>query len=145
MYSFCTPTYSTHSGRDIYNNYTIVIILNNLWIYHMKGKDKQKFLIVFYVVTCPPLSTPQYGTLGYNSSLLRDLYLTTGYSVGTVASFSCHGFYRMEGSSSIVCESSGNWNGSTPTCIEQGQTDLNFFINYFTELCDKIICHYTKK
>ena len=40
------------------------------------------------------------------------------YYVGTKATFSCNSGYSRSGSSSRTCQSSGNWNGQTPTCNE---------------------------
>ena len=80
----------------------------------------------FYTVACPPLRLGN--SLTYNTSLLRDeLYLRHGYSVGTMASFLCDEFYPREGSSSVICQSSGNWGQQTPICnrSNENKTYLN--------------------
>ena len=101
-------------------------------MYHMKGKDKQEFLIVFYVVTCPPLVL-EYGEVAYTTPLLTDqAFLTTGYSVGTNASFSCYEFHHRHGSGSVTCQSSGTWSGSTPICSARNKMKINILLMYST-------------
>ena len=81
---------------------------------------------MFYSVSCPSL-TLENGEVDYNTHLLTELlyysyhlfnddFLKTGYSVGTMASFSCDEFYSREGSNSVICQSTGNWSLSTPIC-----------------------------
>ena len=51
------------------------------------------------------------GEITYNTSSLNG-----DYPLYTVASFSCDEFYSREGSSSAICQNSGNWNPQAPTC-----------------------------
>ena len=94
----------------------ILIDFKSVDALHTEGKDKQEFSFFLFAVTCPPLIL-EYGEVAYNTSLLNDgLYLTTGYSVDTIASFSCNEFHHRHGSSSVICQSSGSWSGHTPVC-----------------------------
>ncbi len=36
--------------------------------------------------------------------------------VGTVATYTCNTGYTLNGDTTRVCVSGGNWNGSAPTC-----------------------------
>ena len=97
----------------------MIIILNDfkfVYALHVEGNEKLEFSIFLFAVTCPPLIL-EYGEVAYNTPLWNDeLYLTTGYSVDTTASFSCNEFHHRYGSSSVICQSSGSWSGHTPIC-----------------------------
>ena len=67
-----------------------------------------------YTVVCPHL-TLENGEVDYNTTRMV-YYDNDGYSVNTMASFSCLGFHLREGNSSAICQSSGNWSEPTPTC-----------------------------
>ena len=73
-------------------------------------------LSCFHTVICPPLSL-RYGEVKYNTSLLTDDYqLNRGYSINTTASFSCDEHNITEGSTSAICQNSGNWSEQLPIC-----------------------------
>ena len=71
-------------------------------------------IVLFYTVVCPFLRL-ENGKIDYNTTSLV-YYDNFGYSVNTMASFSCDTFYHREGNSSAICQSSGNWSEPTPTC-----------------------------
>ena len=72
--------------------------------------------LLFYAVSCPPLML-ENGDADYSTDILYDDHsLRYGYSVGTNASLSCDQFYDRHGSSSVLCQSSGNWSDSIPIC-----------------------------
>ena len=66
----------------------------------------------FSVVICEALQLPENGDISYNESLVRN----EGYTVDTLASFTCNSGYNLNGSDSSICRNSGNWNQETPTC-----------------------------
>ena len=71
---------------------------------------------LFYTVVCPPLRLDN-GNIEYNTSLLyEDLYGSTGYSAGTMASFLCDDLYERVGNNSVLCQESGDWSGPAPIC-----------------------------
>ena len=92
---------------SLYRTNTFLIILNNclkvsnLWVHHIQVVKKNGNFLLFYAVSCPPLSL-ENGEVVYNTSLLYDeTYLITGYSLNTMASFSCDEFYSREGAKFI--------------------------------------------
>lgn len=58
-------------------------------------------------VVCPDLTAPENGVL---------LSTKEKYHFGDLASFQCNFGYVMSGSSSLLCTSTGVWNGSIPEC-----------------------------
>ena len=60
------------------------------------------------------------GQIIYNNSQATN----GGYSVSTVASFSCNIGFSQSGPSSSTCQTSGNWNQQTPTCIESNKNNI---------------------
>ena len=73
------------------------------------------FLFISYhlycvVVTCPDLSLAN-GQITYDP-----LSSSNQYPVDSVASFTCDYGYRLLGSDSTTCHSSGTWSEPTPTC-----------------------------
>ena len=70
-----------------------------------------KFLKIFPTVLCQTLDTPSNGDVDYSNDPVNG-----GYTVDTVATFSCNFGYRREGSSSRTCQPSGHWNKQNPTC-----------------------------
>ena len=80
-------------------------------------------IVLFYAVICHPLNLIN-DEAAYNTSLLSDNeYSRRGYSVGTMASFSCDG----EESGSVICQSSGNWSEPGPTCIAGNENGTVFY------------------
>ena len=110
----------------------------------MYCKEKQEFSIVF-TVSCPSLIL-ENGEVSYNTpSLYDDHFVRTGYSVGTMASFSCDKFYSLEGFSSVICQSSGYWSQSAPICNASNKNKLIFYFEklffdwmQFYTVCDNI-------
>ena len=84
-------------------------------------------IVLFYTeVNCPHLGL-QHGTVSYNTTLKRangQLPWTsvTGYRVNTLASFLCDKDFRREGSSSAICQSSGNWTEEAPRCTASNES-----------------------
>lgn len=58
-------------------------------------------------IMCPMLSAPENGKL---------LSTKDKYHFGDLVKFQCDFGYVMAGSSSLMCTSSGSWNGSVPEC-----------------------------
>ena len=80
-------------------------------------------IVLFYAVICHPLNLIN-GEAAYNTSELHDKgYARRGYSVGTMATFSCDG----EESGSVICQSSGNWSEPGPTCIASNENENVFY------------------
>ena len=122
----------------------MIIIFNNIKFVDVLHKMQRKTLLflIFYAVTCPPLFL-EYGEITYTTSLLPDeLYLRHGYSVGTMASFSCYEFHNREGSSSMTCQSSGNWSGSIPICSACNKMNilLYFYVLTGSNFTKLLIC-----
>ena len=57
---------------------------------------------------CPPLGNPTNGAV-----------VVGGLTVGSNAGYICDAGYELSGSGLRICESSGEWSGSEPSC-EQG-------------------------
>lgn len=56
---------------------------------------------------CPSLNSPENGIL---------LSTKSSYHFGDVVEFQCDFGYVMSGFSSLLCTSSGTWNGTAPEC-----------------------------
>ena len=59
-------------------------------------------------VVCPDLNHPSNGTVSISSNF-----------VGERANYNCKYGYRLSGSFSRVCQLSGTWSGTQPTCISE--------------------------
>lgn len=58
-------------------------------------------------IDCGLLRPPENGNVNYPSG-------RTSY--GSVAEFSCNLGFSLVGQQTVICQSSGSWNGNTPTC-----------------------------
>ena len=67
------------------------------------------------VARCPSLAAVEDGTLVMPDTI-----------PGTTATFSCNDGFVMSGSTSVVCQNDGSWNGSAPTC----RGDYNITIHH---------------
>lgn len=56
---------------------------------------------------CPTLVSPENGLI---------LSTKSSYHFGDIVEFQCNFGYVMSGFSSLLCTSSGNWNGTAPEC-----------------------------
>lgn len=56
---------------------------------------------------CPSLASPENGKL---------LSTKASYHFGDIVQFQCDFGYVMSGFSSLLCTSSGTWNGTAPEC-----------------------------
>ena len=81
----------------------------------------------FPVVTCVSLSLPN-GRVSYNRGAINGRY-----PVDTVTSFSCNSGYSRSGSSSRICQTSGDWNQQTPKCNKNKKRNEHIFTGFFTE------------
>ena len=54
------------------------------------------------------------GEEDYNKHILTSV---SRYPVNTEVSFSCDPYYYIEGSSSAICQKSGNWSQQAPICL----------------------------
>ena len=98
-------------------------------------------IVLFYTeVICPHLSLVD-GKVTYNTSFLFTFgelpwTFVPGYRVNTSVSFSCDEYYRREGSSSAICQSSGNWSQQAPTCAASNKNENLYSIDvcYFEQL-----------
>ena len=57
------------------------------------------------VVDCGPLPNPVNGQVN-----------TTGTTLGQTANYSCNPGYNLVGGSIRLCQATGSWSGSAPTC-----------------------------
>ena len=74
------------------------------------------------VVTCNSLSL-QNGNITYNESRVPNEGPLDVYPVDTLASFMCDRGYNPVGPESIICQTSGNWDGQVPTCNQGTQNE----------------------
>ena len=78
-----------------------------------------------YIEFCTPLHV-QNGQVLYNTSLsygIHNASFISGYSVGTMASFSCDEHNIREGSSSATCQNSGMWSEQPPICNQSNENE----------------------
>ena len=66
--------------------------------------------IQYFVVTCPPLTTPDDGT--YNCTMGGD----GAHVVGDTCTLTCDDGFEPSDSISRQCDNDGSWSGSDPTC-----------------------------
>ena len=71
-------------------------------------------LPILTVVDCGNLTDPDNGQVNH----------TAGTTFGQNATYSCDTGYNLVGNSTRVCQATGNWSGSAPTC--QGMLLLIF-------------------
>ena len=76
-------------------------------------------ITIFHTVLCPALLIPSNGAIEYDMDAVNGRY-----PAYTVAHFSCHYGYKMNGSRSRTCQNSETWNMHTPTC---NQSNDNFY------------------
>ena len=76
-------------------------------------------MLLFFVVICEALELFASGRISYNDSQVNG-----GYPVDTMANFMCNHGYRKIGSKSSTCQSSGNWNQQTPTCMQSNENGI---------------------
>ena len=62
--------------------------------------------IYLTVVDCGALANPVNGSVDY----------TAGTTFRQTANYSCNTGYRLVGDSTQMCQATGNWSGSAPTC-----------------------------
>ncbi len=74
------------------------------------------------VVTCPPLTDPDNGMVNVLNN-----------NFGTVANYTCNTGYMLTGDVIRVCEVTGDWSGTAPTCDST--------LNYMALLYDPILKH----
>jgi len=75
---------------------------------------------VCLIVTCPPLTDPDNGTI---VCLLED----DGVSFyEDTCSFTCNTGYKLTGSDTRTCQSDGSWSGSVTICNQMEGTDFLF-------------------
>ena len=87
-------------------------------------------LYFFYKeVSCPELRL-ENGRVDYNTSYFTIEYDIL-YRVNTSASFSCDEYYHIEGSSSAICQSSGNWSEETPICAASNENENLYSIDVY--------------
>ena len=84
-------------------------------------------LILYFLVTCAPLSLTN-GGVTYTTSAQDGKYV-----VDTVASFSCDSGFSLNGTNSAMCQESGNWNEKTSRC------EGFYFIFWLKKLCSGFV------
>ena len=117
---------------------SIVLRLNLLYLILLKIPNKLEFPFVLNYI---PLGSPQTancslslsqicrptpilnGEVQYNTSLLTDEYANFfgGYSVGTMANFSCNESYEREGPNSAICLDSQMWSPQPAETLAAGR------------------------
>ena len=74
---------------------------------------------IITVGTCAALQTLENGEISYSASPA-----TNGrYIVNTMASFKCDRGYDSSGSNSSTCQTSLDWNPTTPVCMRGNEMD----------------------
>ena len=127
-----TATYSCNAGYNLVGNSTRTCQATGVWsgsaptcpsklfilsiINHQVRLCIHDVFLHFIVVDCGPLPDPANGHVS-----------TTRTIFGQTATYSCNTGYRLVGNSIRVCQATGSWSGSAPTC--QG-TLLLSGINY---------------
>ena len=64
------------------------------------------YILLILTVDCGSLTHPTNGSVSH----------TAGTTNGQTAIYSCDTGYNLEGNSTSMCQASGNWSGSAPTC-----------------------------
>ena len=59
----------------------------------------------FLEIECSPLNTPLNGTVSSNNVVVE-----------TIVLFICQNGYEVGGQPALLCQESGNWNGTEPIC-----------------------------
>ena len=93
-------------------------------------------VVLFYTEVICPLLRLEHGEIMYNKPFVITFgklpwTFVTGYPVNTLASFSCDKDFRREGSSSAICQSSGNWSEQTPICTGSNDNEHLYFIDVY--------------
>ncbi|XP_064400356.1 sushi, von Willebrand factor type A, EGF and pentraxin domain-containing protein 1-like [Halichondria panicea] len=91
-------TYSCNIGYRLSGSFSRTCLRGCKW----SGSDPSCQLIA---ENCPVLNNPSNGRVSVSS-----------YVIGGRAIYSCNIGYRLSGSSSRTCSSSGSWSGSNPSC-----------------------------
>ena len=64
------------------------------------------YIHISTVVDCGSLTNPTNGVVSH----------TAGTTFGQTATYSCDTGYNLVGDNTRMCQASGNWSGSAPTC-----------------------------
>jgi len=64
------------------------------------------YVILLTAMDCSSLTDPSNGQVNH----------TAGTTFGENATYSCDTGYNLVGDSTRVCQATGNWSGSAPTC-----------------------------
>lgn len=75
----------------------------------------------FAEIFCQPLTVPAMSIFVLSTSVSN----SAGISVNTTATFSCNPGFQLNGSSSLLCQIDGTWNGTQPNCLEELCQDLD--------------------
>ena len=81
---------------------------------------KRKFHILFSVGECRALTSPTNGQVSHPS----------GTTLGQRATYSCDTGYNLVGNNTRVCQATGVWSGSAPTCLIEG-ISCSLFLKVF--------------
>ena len=90
------------------------LVVNNCshtsWCFHVRFSNSSHMLHVFHILTvvdCGALTNPANGQVSY----------PTGTTFGQTATYSCDTGYNLVGDSIRMCQPTGVWSGSEPTCL----------------------------
>ena len=87
----------------------------------------------YSAVNCPDLAGPANGQV-----------VPSGTIPASTATYTCNSGYRLNGDSSRICQESGQWSGTVPTCEPSTyvtRTLINIVCMYVTlKLFIKVIC-----
>ena len=72
-------------------------------------------------VTCPSLSIPSDGQIGYSLAV----QVNGEFLVGTVATFTCSGGFELVGDTVRECESDSSWTNIQPSCLSKCKCQLS--------------------
>ena len=71
-------------------------------------------LLSLYTVLCSNLPALTNGVISYSTTAISG---SRPWPVDTVATHTCDSGFALSGNEQRTCQSSGEWNGSAPTCV----------------------------
>jgi hypothetical protein len=76
----------------------------------LRDGDSFRFNKTCVPKSCAPLPAPEHGRIAVGGQRTMQRF-------GDLVHFKCDFGYLMEGASALLCTSTGEWNGTIPTCV----------------------------